>query len=84
MSETYEAHFSPLRHSLFLSCHPRENGDPGFYLASWIPAFAGMTEELLHHALKLFKLILILFRLTHMRFRGNDDRDAVSLLTKLS
>jgi hypothetical protein len=25
------------------SCHSRESGNPGFWEAPWIPAFAGMT-----------------------------------------
>jgi len=27
----------------FLSCHPRESGDPEKLINTWIPAFAGMT-----------------------------------------
>lgn len=32
-------------HVLSFNCHPREGGDPGRCIHSWIPAFAGMINE---------------------------------------
>jgi len=31
----------------YILCHPRECGDPGSELSDWIPASAGMTDNII-------------------------------------